>query len=176
VAPSVPDALFLDGMRSTFGLPITPIVPIVPLPTQGDLAAEAAIDSAAVQEPGAPAAEQIPLVVAPQDARVSARARLEDRRTVTPRETPAERMGQSGTATATAFPTRSSTSPGDAEEIARPAAHARGQGQVVEVPTTPPARPTAYVRWQGYWWTHNPQGGWHYWDGSRWSHFAGAGN
>jgi hypothetical protein len=172
VAPTVPDALFLNGMRSTFGLPITPIVPIVPLPAQGDFASEAAIDSAGVQSP-APAAEELPIIVTPQDARVSARAAVQDRRTVTPREPPPERMGQVGTATATAFPTRRLTSPGDAEEIARPlATSARGQSQIVEVPTTPPARPTAYVRWQGYWWSHNPQGGWHYWDGSRWSHFA----
>jgi hypothetical protein len=183
VAPSVPDALFLEGMRSTFGLPITPIVPIVPLAPQGDFAAETMIDPnspqdpAAFQDPTMPTGEVAPIVVTPENARVSPRNRAVDPRTVSPREPPPERMNAGEVATATAYPTRNLTSPGDAEEIATPpAAPATRRAQIVEIPTTPQARPSAYVRWQGYWWSHNPQAGWHYWDGARWSHFAEARN
>jgi hypothetical protein len=173
VAPSVPDALFLEGVRSTFGLPITPVVPIVPLAPQGNFDASATLDPAAIQDPGALATDEVPIVVTPESARVRARAGATDPRTVTPREPPPERMDDGGVATATAFPARNLTSPGDAEVIATPpSAAAAGRAQVVEIPTTPQARPTAYVRWQGYWWNHNPQAGWHYWDGSRWNHFA----
>jgi hypothetical protein len=179
VTPTVQDALFLEGMRSTFGFPVTPIVPIVPLAPQEDFATEATIDPsfpvdpAATPDPTAQTGEAVPIVVTPENARVSPRNRAVDPRTVTPRQPPPERMNAGGTATATAYPTRNLTSPGDAEEIATPpSAPATGRAQVVEIPTTPQSRPSAYVRWQGYWWSHNPQTGWHYWDGARWSHFA----
>jgi hypothetical protein len=168
VAPTVPDALFLNGVGSAFGLPITPVVPITPLVPQADFTTDAAV----LQDPAA-SIEAAPIVVTPQDVRIGGRARLEDRRAVVPREPPPERMNQGGVATATAFPTHNLTSPGDAEEIAAPpSTSAAVRSQVAEIPTTPQARPTAYVRWQGYWWNYNPQAGWHYWDGSRWSHFA----
>jgi hypothetical protein len=175
VAPSVADALLLNQFRSTFGLPITPVVPIVPLVPQGDFNTAATVDSQAVQAQAAlqgqvaPTADAAPMVVTPEDAQISGRVRASDRRTVTPREPPPELIDQGGVATATAYPARNLTSPGDPEEVALPPAASR----TIEIPTpTPQARPAAYVSWQGYWWTHNPQSGWHYWDGSRWSHFA----
>jgi hypothetical protein len=177
VAPSVPDALFLEGIRSTFGVPITPVVPIVPLAPQVGFDTAATVDAEAAQAQaafqGQAAPDIAPIVVTPENASVRPRNRPVDPRTVTPRDPPPERMDDGGVATATAFPTRNLTSPGEAEVIETPpAAAATGRAQAVEVPTTPQARPSAYVRWQGYWWSHNPRAGWFYWDGARWNHFA----
>ena len=182
VAPTVPDALFLQGVGSTFGVPITPVVPIVPLVPQGGFATAAAINAQAAQAQAAmqaqaaegqaaPATDIAPVVVAPENAG-GPRNRPADPRVAVPREPPRALMEQGGVATATAYPTRDLPSPGDAEVIATPpSATATGRGQAVEIPTTPQTRSSAYVRWQGYWWDHNPRTGWSYWDGARWKLF-----
>ena len=172
---------------NNFRLPIR--VPVGAAAPNFTVTPQISSDPSALAAPVTPQTATVPALPVPGGAPTSAAADVAPNVQATAVEPLLEPQG---VATATAFPVRERASGEATATASRRSTFRSGQADFVEIPSGGGGPRTTgfrgareqtgdasavtsvypgYTLWQGYYWYHSPAGGWHYWDGSRWTRF-----